>query len=384
MILKICKKTIIFDLMKALFVGDASNLHNCLAQELRKMGHEAVVASNGSMWMRTGRDINLFRGPGAWGAVCYLARLLKVLPLMRGYDVVHIAGHIFLTLKPEKVQRVFDYLKKHNGKIVLSALNTDYYYFKACHDGHTFRYSDYMVGDEPSPYVNSPEYEAQCQQNWTKPFMRRHAEHILENVDGAVACLLEYYMTYKPLLGDRVIYAGIPIDTQAIEPHFIAEEPEKVRFFIGIQRDRTVVKGTDRLLDALRRVAARYPDECEVVAVENLPYDDYLSRMRSSHVLVDQLYSYTPATNALLGMAHGLVAVSGAEPEYYELIGEKENRPIVNVSPLIADDIDAQLSWLIEHKSQLPAMSRASRAFVEKHNAAHLVASRYVEFWNSL
>jgi len=145
-----------------------------------------------------------------------------------------------------------------------------------------------------------------------------------------------------------------------------------------------VVKGTDRLLDALRRVAARYPDECEVVAVENLPYDDYLSRMRSSHVLVDQLYSYTPATNALLGMAHGLVAVSGAEPEYYELIGEKENRPIVNVSPLIADDIDAQLSWLIEHKSQLPAMSRASRAFVEKHNAAHLVASRYVEFWNSL
>lgn len=384
MFLIICKKTIIFDLMKILFVGDASNLHNCLAQELRKMGHEAVVASNGSTWMKTHRDINLLREPGRWGTVRYLASIFKSLPKMRGYDVVHIAGHIFLTLKPEKVRRVFDYLKKHNGKIVLSALNTDYFYYTACHDGHTFRYSDYMVGDKPSPYVGSNEYLVQQQENWTKPFMRDHAEHILNNIDGAVACLLEYYLTYKPLLGDRVVYAGIPIDVQGIQPHCIEQEPEKVRFFIGVQRDRTVVKGTDLLLAALQRVAATYPDQCEIEVVENLAYDEYHARMRSSHVLVDQLYSYTPATNALLGMAHGLVAVSGAEPEYYELIQETENHPIINVNPLIEGDIDAQLSWIVEHKSQLPAMSHASRVFVEKHNAARTVASRYVDFWNTL
>ncbi len=370
--------------MKILFAGDASNLHNCLAGELRAMGHEAIVASNGSRWMNTGRDINLLRGSGKLGAVRYVLDIMKALPKMRGYDIVEIAGHIFLTLKPEKIRRVFDYLKKHNGKIVLSALNTDYFYYRACHDGHTFRYSDYMLGNEPSPYVNSAEYKAQRQENWEKDFMRRYAEHILENIDGAVACLLEYYMTYQPLLGDKVTYGGIPIDTDHITPHHPDAEPEKVRFFIGIQRDRTVVKGTDRLLAAVQAVHAKHPDLCEVEVVESVPYNEYLSRMSHSHVILDQLYSYTPATNALLGMAHGLVGVSGAEPEYYQLIGETENHPIVNVSPLVEGDIEAKLVWIIKNKSQLPALSRASRAFVEKHNAARTVASRYLAFWEKL
>ena len=53
--------------MRILFVGDASNLHNCLARQLRTMGHDAVVASNGSHWMNTGRDIDLTRRPGKLG-----------------------------------------------------------------------------------------------------------------------------------------------------------------------------------------------------------------------------------------------------------------------------------------------------------------------------
>ena len=159
---------------------------------------------------------------------------------------------------------------------------------------------------------------------------------------------------------------------------------EKVRFFLGIQRDRTVIKGTDRLLAALRRVHDRYPDQCEMEVVENLPYAEYTSRMRASHVLLDQLYSYTPATNALIAMAQGLVAVSGAEPEYYELIGENENHPIVNVTPYDDADIDRQLEYIIQHKDRLPQWSRESREFVLKHNAAPLVAQRHLDFWAQL
>ena len=83
-------------------------------------------------------------------------------------------------------------------------------------------------------------------------------------------------------------------------------------------------------------------------------------------------------------MAQGLVAVSGAEPEYYDLIGEKDNQPIINVSPMVEGDIDNKLSWLVEHRDQLPQLARASRAFVEKHNAAPVVAQRYLNFWNTL
>lgn len=370
--------------MKILFVGDASNFHNCLAEALRKMGHDAVVASGGSQWMNTGRDIDLHRSASWTGTAAYLARLLRALPRMRGYDVVHLCSPIFLPLRPERLKHLLSYLRRHNGKIVLSALGTDYVYYRACHDGHSFRYSEYMVGDSPSPYVDSSEYIAQHQQNWEQPFMKRYSDFVLQNIDGAVACLYEYYAAYAPILGDRLAYAGIPIDTASLSPIELEKEPEKVRFFVGIQRDRNVVKGVDRLLAALKRIHAENPEQCEICAVENLPYDDYIAAMRSSHVILDQLYSYTPATNALLAMAQGIVAVSGAEEEYYRLIGETENRPIINVSPLIEGDIEEKLRWIIANKHLLPELSRQSRSFVVKHNDARLVAQRHLQFWETL
>ncbi len=370
--------------MKILFVGDASNMHNCLAQALRSLGHTAILASNGSHWMDTGRDINLERGPGKMGALRYVLDVLRALPKMRGFDVVETCGPIFLNLKPSKVRRVFDWLKRHNRCMVMSALGTDNVYYNACHDGKTYRYSDFMVGDQPSPYALSSEYQTKHEDNWKLPIMHEHCEHIINNIDGAVACLWEYHECYKPLLGDRLAYGGIPIDTKSVTPLTLDKEPEKVRFFIGIQHDRNILKGTDLLLKAAQRVVDRFPNQCELRVVENVPYEEYVQLLSQSHVLLDQLYSYTPATNALLAMARGLVAVSGAEPEYYDLINEHDNQPIINVSPLIEGDIDSKLEWLVQNKHLIPDLSRRSREFVEKHNDAQVVAKRHLEFYEKL
>lgn len=370
--------------MKILFVGDASNMHNCLAQALRDLGHTAIVASNGSHWMNTHRDINLKRSPGKIGAMKYVLDVLRALPKMRGFDVVETCDDIFLDLKPAKVRRVFDWLKQHNRCMVMGAIGTDYVYYSACHDGKTYRYSDYMVGDKPSPYALSSEYQAKHEDNWKLPLMREHSNHILGNIDGAISCLWEYHECYKPLLGDKLAYGGIPIDTASVEPIILDREPEKVKFFIGIQHDRNILKGTDLLLEAARRTVDRYPTRCELTVVESVPYDEYIKMLCSSHVLLDQLYSYTPATNALLAMARGLVAVSGAEPEFYDLIDEHDNQPIINVSPLIEGDIDAKLEWLVQNKNEIPNLSRLSREFVVKHNDAHVVAQRHIDFYKKL
>ena len=370
--------------MKILFVGDASNMHNCLAQALRDLGHTAIVASNGSHWMNTHRDINLKRSPDKIGAMKYVLDVLRALPKMRGFDVVETCDDIFLDLKPAKVRRVFDWLKQHNRCMVMGAIGTDYVYYQACHDGKTYRYSDYMVGDKPSPYALSSEYQAKHEDNWKLPLMREHSNHILGNIDGAISCLWEYHECYKPLLGDKLAYGGIPIDTASVEPIILDREPEKVKFFIGIQHDRNILKGTDLLLEAARRTVDRYPTRCELTAVESVPYDEYIKMLCSSHVLLDQLYSYTPATNALLAMARGLVAVSGAEPEFYDLIDEHDNQPIINVSPLIEGDIDAKLEWLVQNKNEIPNLSRLSREFVVKHNDAHVVAQRHIDFYKKL
>jgi hypothetical protein len=169
-------------------------------------------------------------------------------------------GHpIFLDLKPGKVKWVFDWLKRHNRSIVMSALGTDYVYYHACHDGKTYRYSDFMVGDQPSPYALSAEFQAKHEDNWKLPLMCEHSEHIVGSIDCAISCLWEYHECYKPLLGERLAYGGIPIDTSAVKPCIIDQEPEKVKFFIGIQHDRNILKGTDLLLEAAQRTIDRYP-----------------------------------------------------------------------------------------------------------------------------
>ena len=47
--------------MKILLLGDYSNYHRALSLALRKLGHDVTVASDGSRWMDTGRDIDLSR-----------------------------------------------------------------------------------------------------------------------------------------------------------------------------------------------------------------------------------------------------------------------------------------------------------------------------------
>jgi glycosyltransferase involved in cell wall biosynthesis len=366
--------------MKILFVGDGSNYHITLAQALREMGHTAVVASNGGGWMRTDSDIYLGRKPGTAGGIKYLFDIIASLPKMRGFDVVQLMSTTFLGLRLGKLRLIFDYLKRENGRIFLSAVGSDYNYVKACYDKKLFRYSDYFIGDKPSPYALSP--ESAGDERWLGDTMRQYASKIVNGVDGIVASLYEYYAAYENVAPGKLAYGGIPINTKALIPHYIESTPDKVRFFIGVQRQRNALKGTDRLLAALQRVHDRFPDECDMTVVENLPYEEYVKKMLSSHVILDQLYSYTPATNALIAMAQGIVAVSGAEPEYYDFIGEKELHPIINVTPADEGDIDKKLEWIIRNKSRLPELSHQSREFVIRNNDSRLVAQRNLDFWN--
>lgn len=369
-------------MMKILFIGDASNFHNTLAHALRDMGHTCVVASDGSRWQKNDRNIDITRKPGIRGTLKYCIDILSSLPRMKNFDIVHFSNPHFFVLRPDKLRKLFNWLKRHNKRVFLSALGTDHQYVKACYDGKTFRYSDYLIGEKTSPYMES--HEGKTQYEWLLPEVADFHEYFINHIDGAIACLYEYYASYKDKIPHKLGYAGIPIDTRSLKPHFIENEPEKVRFFIGIQKDRNILKGTDRLLEALKRVCEQYPDRCEMLVAENVPYKEYVKMMQSSHVILDQLYSYTPATNALIAMAQGLVAVSGAEPEFYDFIEETENRPIINVSPLIENDIYNKLEWIIQNKHELPRLSRMSREFVVKHNDSHIVAQRHIDFWNKM
>ena len=137
------------------------------------------------------------------------------------------------------------------------------------------------------------------------------------------------------------------------------------------------------MLRALERVKAKYPSKVEMVKVESVPFDEYQQLMNSSHVMLDQLYSYTPSMNSLLAMAKGLVVVGGGEPENYEIIGETELRPIINVVP-DEDDVYHKLEDLILHPERIPVLSAQSVEYIRRHHDHVKVAQQYLQLYHQI
>ena len=366
--------------LKILLLGDASNCHRTLAGALRSMGHNVVLASNGSGWMETERDIDISRAPGTFSGAWLWTRL-NTMKWRRftGYDIVVVSNPNFLDLKPHRTQHFFNFIRRHNRSVFLTALGTDIPFLDLCNDPDTpLRYSEWKIGDRPAPL---PLADPDALTRWHTAPMQRLNNAVYKNIDGAVSVLYEYDLALRRVLPSRSIaYGGIPIDTAAITPVYIPDRPDRVRFFIGIQQDRQFVKGTDRLLAAAKKILEKYPQKATLDVVSNLPYSVYIDRMSSAHVVLDQLYSYTPATNALLAMAMGLSAFSGNEPEYYNFIGENELHPVIGCYP---DDemIFNTLENIVLHPENLSILGRQGRQFVMRHNDSHIVAHRFLNFW---
>ena len=369
--------------MNILLFCDASNLHRCLAEGLRRKGHNVVVASDGNRWMNTERDVDLARPfDNKIGGALLWMRMRELLRVrLRDFDVVSIANSTFPLFVPARSALMLKSLVANNRNLFVNALGTDPLYVKACMERDSpLRYSEWRTAEGLTPYALGPDGHAD---RWLAPELVDLYRELYALSKGTTTALYEYDKVCRSFLGDEnVAYAGIPIDTASIRPVELPERPRRVKLFLGLHSRRMKEKGTDRILAAAKRVVERYPDRSSLDIVENLPYADYLRRQREAHVVLDQLYSFTPATNALLAMAAGLNTLSGAEPEYYDFIGERELRPIINAVP---DDeaLYRTLEEVVLHPEFIRQRGLQGREFVEKHNSLEVVTDRYLQFWQS-
>ena len=378
--------------MKILLLGDYSNVHATLAEGLRSLGHHVVVASDGDGWKGYARDVDLRRPSlGLWQSLLWGTRAYRAFQGFQGFDVVQLINPVFLPLRGERIGRFYRYLRAHNKRVFLGAFGMDYYYLKACMDCRTFRYSDFNLGQE----VRHTAENKQWLDDWGKGAKGALNQYIAADCDGIIAGLYEYYVSYESHFPRKLKFIPFPIcvgspkagqdevissDTRAAFRRLQDNSQEPVRFFVGIQKARSAYKGTDLMLDALERVHSRYPHLTEIVKVESLPFHEYVQRMQGCHVILDQLYSYTPAMNALEAMARGLVVVGGGEPENYEILGEEQLRPIINVLP-DKEHIYNTLCGVVEERHRLPELSAQSVAYVKKHHDHVKVATEYLDFW---
>lgn len=362
--------------MKILFIGDYSNMHACLGAELRRKGHQVTILSDGCGYLGSQTDIRIERLPGVLGGFRYLYQLFSVLPSLKGYDAVQLINPNFLSLKPGKIKYFYRKLRDQNGGIFLSLCGNDHFFVKACADGKTFRFSEFMVGDAPTEFARKyPERMS----GWLAEPNKSWAEWLYANIDGAMSVLPEYDIAARPILGDRVSFTNLPVDLSTL-PYSPLEIEGPLKLFIGIRGGMEIQKGTAYMLGIAKELEREMPGKVVVDCVRNLPLKEYLKRMSESHVVLDQYYSYSPATNALQAMALGRVAGSGGQPEYYDYIGHHSLRPILSLSPL-EPPLKERLRDLILDPSPLLSMSRDGRAIVERHNDVSIVADRYLNIW---
>lgn len=363
--------------MKILLIGEYSNVHATLAEGLKALGHQVTVLSNGDFWKDYPRDINLVRTYTKWGGVKYMLKLYSLLPRLRGFDVVQLINPMFLELQAKHLFSIYDYLRKHNGKMILGAFGMDYYWVNTCTNEKPLRYSDFNIGEKVRTNADALKERA----DWIGTDKERLNKYVAEDCDGIVTGLYEYQVCYEMFFPQKTKYIPFPIRVEQSE---LTETqrliPDKLKLFIGISKGRSEYKGTDIMLKAAQRLVQNYPDLVELRIAEGVPFNQYKQMMEGSDAILDQLYSYTPSMNPLLAMSKGIICVGGGEPENYEIIHENELRPIINVLP-DEESVFNELDSLIQHRERIPELKRQSMEYVKKHHDYVKVARQYEEIY---
>ena len=378
--------------MKILLMGEYSNVHATLAEGLRKLGHHVTMLSNGDFWKNYPRDIDLVRKPGKLGGIMYMMKLYTNVHKLRGYDIVQLINPMFLELKAERIFPIYQYLRKHNKKVILGGFGMDYYWVSVCCKDKPLRYSDFNIGNELRTNADA----LKERKDWLGTEKGRLNQMIAEDCDGIITGLYEYWACYQPGFPQKTTFIPFPIKPKLItsgngnsytnaENHQVIplDIPKKVKLFIGINKSRSEYKGTDIMLKAAQAIAKKYPDKAELRIAESIPFAEYVKMMNGSDAILDQLYSYTPSMNPLEAMARGIICIGGGELENYEIIHEDKLRPIINVLPNY-ESVYQELEHLVLHPELVPLLKQQSIEYISKHHDYIKVAKRYEAFYQKL
>lgn len=355
---------------QVLLIGEFSNLHWTLAEGLRKLDLDVIVASNGDGWKNYKRDIDI--------SLITLKDKLKFLYLFfltsrfRGYEVVQLINISFITGNRPYLNKIcFQFLKLFNKSIFLGAYGDDYFFMDACKTSK-LKYS---------PFLNLKEdkYAQAVYESTTR--IKKLNHYIANEVDGVIAGSYSYYVAYKDhVIKEKLKYIPFPININQIK-YKPNDLNGKLKVFVGVQKKRQVWKGTDKIIKELQKLKRKLNIDIEVVS--NVPYEEYLKLYNDCNVLVDQLYSYSPGMNALTSMAKGKIVVSGGEKEMYKILDKNnvDNFPIININPLssITKQLEEELSL---SREEVLRKGKESRMFVEKYHNYIDVAEKYMAFWS--
>ena len=367
--------------MKILLLGEASFVHSTLRKGFEDLGHNVTLVSAGCIW-DCPRDIDLTRDM-RWGKLSGLKVIWKILINLHvfiGNDIVQMNDFHTIPLKLGWNKLFFKFIKRFNKNAIRGCWGDDIVVFDAQAKG-ILAYSDTHIGNKA---INVEENKWRIEEQHLPEFLSC-CRYVNKHADAFAACLYEYYMYYnKDEYRSRLHYMPLPIEISDDKNIIVKGEHWPIKVLVGIQKRRDFIKGASIIGELVEKIAAEHPDKVVVNKVYDVPYIEYCKMLEEADVLVDQLYSYTPSMNSLAAMARGTVVIGGGEEEYYEFIGEKELRPIINVRPHEEEYNLKVLREALLTPGRISKMSCESTAFVRKHHDYMKVSRQYIEMYDVL
>lgn len=376
--------------MKILLIGEYSRLHNSLKEGLEKLGHEVNLYGFNDGFKKYPVDL-LFTKKFDRGIQKKIKLLLLYLTgfdlssfltyrqfkknhdKFKGFDVVQLINENSFFCNYFYEKKILKSIFKHNKKVYLLSCGDDFIYvnYNFEHLENKSILQPYFDGKiEDKQFSNVLKFR-------TKSFQMLH-HYIYENINGVIASDFDYHIP----LQNHPKYLGLianPINIDNL-PKNELETINKIVVFHGINNSSYYKKGNDFFEKALIIIKKKYANKIEIKTAKSLPYQEYINLYKSAHIVLDQVYAFDQGYNALEAMAKGKVVFTGAEKEfeaYYKL----SEKVAVNALPDV-DYLVAELSKLIENPSEIEAIGKRARAFIEKEHDYIKVASSYLELYS--
>ena len=371
--------------MKVLLAGEFSGVHNHLKRGLAYHGVQAVTMNTNDAWKKFPSDIAInsrARFPFKQFSDELGLGLIKYARNCERFDVLQLMNPVITnTLRLQlAVNNIFlhkcalrNLVSKADKSFLLGA-GDDYFYFKAALEG-LFAYSPVPTALK----LDMPPWRRIYSQAWTRKVLHRWNLELVDRVDRVIPCAYEYGIAYEA--------AGLTKATRMIRfPFSLDETPFNPRPRGGKVRvlhtpTRPGFKGTALVLAAFERLRMKRPDVDFIVGTQqNLA--NYQKTIDSVDIIVDQVYSYSYAMNAIYSLASGKVVLTGFEKEARQYLGVEDCPAILNVKPDV-DDIVRKLELAIETVRSDPEVPGKARAFVERYHCANKIAAEYLAVWKA-
>lgn len=344
--------------MKILLIGEFSGVHNNLKRELKRLGHQVVLAAGGDGYRGFGYNIDLkpFKRFRPFNQLFNTVHILLNIHKLCGYDIVQ-----FIT--PFVFPTPFLWLGLH--RLIIKKNNKKVYY---------------VCGGDPDllsikgMFKYFPHDESSAKYTHLKI---RYNKWFIGNVDRIIPSMYEYGMNHRNN-PQCISHIKLPIVLEEIKVS--NGFSEQVRILHGVTRSN--VKGSQYIINAMKRIEEDFGDEVEITIVERLPFTVYTKILERNDVLIDQCKSYSYGMNALIAMSKGLVVLSGSEPEALDYL-EVEDCPVINIIP-DENQIYSVLSKLIQERSSLTEIKKKSISFVTKYHNAEVIAHNFEQVYGTL